>query len=165
MSEETTDAAVTYQDVIRTLELQAITTFEVRGRRRDGGFDDLEPPEESSTEEDEAIEVATGLPEIRIYVNETDQLLSVRAVLDEVSTHIEYRVDIAAGYRKAEPIDISNGELQAQVIELLALPNLFPYLRQTLSDLSSRLGYPLLLPLARLGGGQVRPLGRTARID
>lgn len=125
-------------DVIGRLELRDISTGELRARLS----------ADRSAEDDPD-------PEISLYVQETDEVLVVRARMSRLEARIGFVVDLAVRFDKNEAIELDSTE-QARFIELIAMPTLYPFLRQHVQDLTARLGEPLLLPLIRLGRGSVR---------
>jgi hypothetical protein len=157
MTEETSSSASEWPvyesaDAIARLELENIIPVELRARRRDGGFDDLPGPDLDATEEE--IAALRQVPQMQVFFQDHDELLFVRVRAEGMTDKVEYVADVAVTYRKREPFTMSD-LANSDFIDLLAMPNLYPYVRQCVSDLTSRVGDPLTLGIARFGRGSV----------
>ena len=60
------------------------------------------------------------------------------------------RVDAAASYRSKESVELSD-EIIADFGDNVAIMMLLPYVRQAVSDLGSRIGYEMTLPIIQRG--------------
>lgn len=149
-------------DAIARLEIENVIPVELRARRRDGGFDDLEAPDPNLSEEQ--IAELRQLPHMQVFMQEADVTVSVRVRAEGMTDKSEYVADIAIMYRKSEPFKMT--ELAtSDVIDLLAMPNLYPYLRQHIFDLTSRVADPLTFGIARFGRGSVQRLEEDIEVE
>lgn len=139
-------------DAIARLELENIIPIELRARRRDGGFDDLPGPDPEASEEE--IDAGRLVPQMQVFFQEQEQLLLVRVRAEGMTEKVEYVADVAVTYRKTVPFALAQ-PANSDVIDLLALPNLYPYVRQHVFDITSRVGDPLTFGIARFGRGSV----------
>lgn len=140
-------------EAIPMLELVDVITYELRGRRCDGGFSDIDV--DADDERDPGDDW-----DMQILARDGIEAVEIRAIMKKQTEEIAYTVDLAARYAKSEPFKIDKAE-QGRFIDFLALPNLYPYIRQAVQDLSSRLGHPLTLELLRVGRSPVQLVGTT----
>jgi hypothetical protein len=141
-----------YRDTIARIELENIIPIELRARRRDGGFDDLPAPDPDMSAE--AIEASRQVPQMQVFFQEQPELVLVRVRAEGMTEKVEYVADVAVTYRKSEPFRLDESA-NSDIIDLLALPNLYPYVRQHVLDITSRVGDPLTFGIARFGRGSV----------
>lgn len=132
---------------IEHLELTGLQVYELRVRRRDGGFTDVDAS-------------APGSPlsnmENRLFAQEDEHRLAVRVLVEHELDETVVTVDLAVAYTKSAAFTMTT-EAKALVIERLALPNAFPYIRQHISDLTQRAGAMVTVGLLRPGQGSVVP--------
>jgi hypothetical protein len=152
MAEQTDMPVYESPEAIAALELENIVPIELRARRRDGGFDDLPAPDPDL--DDRQAAEARQVPQMQVFLQEQAELVLVRVRAEGITDKSEYVADVAVTYRKSEPFQMSD-HANSDLIDLLALPNIYPYLRQHVFDLTSRIGDPLLFGIARFGRGSV----------
>lgn len=133
--------------IVDRLELVNVRAFELTGRRKDGGFEDLQLPGDDWVEPDK-------VPEIQFYVQQDDKHLSIRGVVEVENRIVSCRADVAVTYAKSQPIEVTEDHM-AEFISRVALANVYPFMRQHVYDLSSRLGSPLTLGLMKIRPGMV----------
>lgn len=129
----------TIADIVGLVELQGIATFEL-GAKRAAESGEIEPE-----------------PEMQLFFQDSDEVVNVRVRLARNDSSLDFVVDVAVQYEKSKPFSMEI-EQQTAFIEALALPAAFPYIRQHVQDLTTRLGDPLHLPLLRIESGSVTPL-------
>lgn len=133
-------------EVLPYLELEGFQTYELRARRRDEVHED-ELPDGLDTD-------GEGLAFLRMHANQNDDQLMLRVAATSASDLLVINVDMAVRFVKAQAIHLDQDVLGV-FIEKVAIMALFPYLRQAVHDLSSRLGAPMTLHLLRAGGVSV----------
>lgn len=141
------------RQVIRAFEVSGIQILELAGRRKlgDTPSESVAPPE--SRPED---------MEFRVYVHDSAEDFRVRVELEYETEKLELKVDAVVKYSKSEPFMVAD-ELNDALIQELAIMTLFPFLRQNVHDLSSRLGHPFLMGLLQLGS--LRPQSSEVEPD
>ena len=148
-----------FLDLVSEVDLAKIVHYELRGRRRDGGFDDLDDNPELENEVDGDIEskaivaeapgfVSTEPWQVDVLTRQTADQLAVRVVSVTNSPQLEIVVDLAAIYRKRHPFIVSEGAF-TEFVEKVALMGLFPFLREAVQTQSTRLGAQITLGLLR----------------
>ncbi len=147
MTDDQVDIDASLAGLLANVELDRVEVFELRARRRDGGFDDLPVAEDVDDEQILAGQVGLGL---HLMLQTTDTEMAVRVIGSFEHLASAYTVDLAAIYAMREPSKIDELAVKP-FIEQVAMMALFPYIRQHLHDLSQRLGHPVTLPLLRAG--------------
>ena len=127
-------------EAVTLLEFVDITVYEVRGRRRDGGFGDL--PEDSTDDK------GAGQLQVNLLMNDGPEILAIRAQCVTSSADVVVSYDAAALYRKAEPVKFDRA-ISAAFVENVAIMTLYPFLREGVHEVSSRLGFPIKMGLIK----------------
>lgn len=133
------------------LELRGFRTFGVSGRRRDGGYDDVPPPEEGAELADE---VEPKSREMQINFQEDAGRISVRVRIELDAPMCVVEVDMTVLYSKSEPF-MMTPEVKAEFVQGVALMNLWPFIRQHVFDVSQRLDATTTIGLLRSGAGHL----------
>jgi hypothetical protein len=128
------------REAANLLEFVDVTVYESRGQRRDGGFGDLV---EDSTDDE-----GKGQLQIEILISDGPEVLAVRAQSTTTSADVVVSYDAAAVYRKAEPIALDPATSRAFITNI-AIMTLYPFLREGVHEVSSRLGFPIKLSMLR----------------
>lgn len=153
MTEAQLKSIDTLDEANKELDLADIKTYEVRGRRRDGGFDDME--------NDDSTDGPTA--PIEILIRDGDEAFTVRLRLEQSAPKGTVHVDLAGIFRKVTPGRKLSTEVQQEFISTTAIAALYPYLRQAVSDVAGRLGFKLLLGLLDVQSvGEPRLTGHEA---
>lgn len=150
-----------FRELIAELELVQIITYELRARRRDGGFEDLEVTPDLHNVADAGVDskaivaqsakfVSSEPWEVQVMTRQDELQLAVRAVAVANSPELEVVVDLAAVYQKREPFEVDEATFE-QFVQEVALMGVFPFLREAVHSQSVRLGAPLTLGLLRAG--------------
>lgn len=147
MTEEPTTEPTREQllrEVLPYLELTGVHFLELSARRLDyhPDSDDLPPTPEGLQESDVA--------QLNVEARQTDEKFVVRVQggLDTDSVHV--RITAAATYSKLQPIAL-DGPTTSVFIEKVAIMAMYPFIRQAVHDMSSRVGSPATLHLLRAG--------------
>ncbi|GLZ41112.1 hypothetical protein [Actinokineospora sp. NBRC 105648] len=140
------DQRAQLQEMVADLELVQVRCYEVRARARDGfaSADD--------------VEVAEGDPvDMRVLVRHADDRLGVRVRTDIQSKDVEVYVDIAVYYAVPPGAEYPR-DVQASFVSSVAIFTVFPFLRETIADVTRRVGVdPHLLRLLRPGDIDINP--------
>ena len=138
------------QEIIDLLALEGFTTLELSGRRRDAeappaSDEEFRAPRAEQTKP--ADDEPSGDWALHSFIrNETGTLsVRLRATTDSADL-VDVVVDLAVTYTKAEPFEPSDEVLELFLRDV-AVMQLFPYVRQAMSDLTGRLGAPLTMPM------------------
>lgn len=128
-------------DLVEVATLAAVVTYEVGGRRRDGGFEDVEPL---------PMDGAANEPEFQVLVQQVGGRFAVRLrgtmTADDV---VDLVADVAAIYDA--DVDEVAPAIMSEFVQDVAVMMLFPYVRQHFQDVSSRLGHPVTLQVLKMG--------------
>lgn len=90
-------------------------------------------------------------PELQVMVKNEDDILSVRCVATVSSPDARYVADAVATFRAAHPLNV-DPSVHREFVERAGLISLYPFVRQAIFDLSTRLGSgEVLLGLFRPG--------------
>lgn len=128
-------------ELLEFLTLDEVNFNELRAKRRD-------------VVEGEEIED----PTIRVYVRDTHPTLFVRCVVEAKSPDGEYCVDAIARFSIADEVEISE-EVAHEFVERVGVMAVYPFVREAMSNLSTRLGGGhMLLGLFRPGRVEMAPL-------
>jgi hypothetical protein len=125
-------------ELVERIHLADVITYELRGRRRDGEFDDLSPVDD--------------IPDGQVRWNskfgyfQNHQTVALRAKNYVDSDKVELVVDIAAVFVKDGAFAIDD-QVLGEFLGLTGVMALYPYLRHSVQDLSTRLGAPVTLDL------------------
>ena len=138
--------------LVDLLTLDGFRTLELAGRRRDA------EPVPSSDEEFKAssdhtpkppaeLDGAPGKWTMQSFIRDDADSLAVRLRTTLESTALtEVVVDVAVKYAKTDEFQIEHEALE-YFLRDVAVMQLFPYVRQSLSDLTGRLGSTVTLPM------------------
>jgi hypothetical protein len=123
--------------LIDEVSLSGFITYELAGRRRDGGFGDTGEPVEAT------------VPTMQVLVQETPEQIAVR-LRGHLNTErlVDLVADMSAIYNKTSPFTAEEDVLH-EFVRHVAVMSLYPYVRQQIHDLGSRLGQPLTLELLK----------------
>jgi len=130
------------------LEFENVVVYEARGQRRDGGFEDLI--------EDTTNAEGKGQLRMDLLVQDGNEGLAIRAQCVTGSADAVVTYDAAVVYRKAEPMSMDTATTTA-FITSVGLMTLYPFLREGVHQVSTRLGVtPIRLGLLRAGQADVQ---------
>jgi hypothetical protein len=133
----TTTSVASAADLLPLVELTAITTYEVGGRRGEEKPDDAGSSESSD--------------DFQIKVRLSDSDLETRARVRVDSAQAELIADVSATYTFTEPLELSR-EVVGEFVERVGVMSVFPYLREAIHTTASRLGVDApVLGLLRAG--------------
>lgn len=124
------------QDLLEVVELDGIEVYEISGRGVDHG----------------SVEGFEETYDIKVAVNVTSEYLKTRFTMTFNAAVGEYRVDLAARYRIEEQgLDIPRAAT-VDFAERVGVMAAFPFLRENIYNIASRLGDPIpVLGLVRQG--------------
>ena len=143
-------------EAVALLEFADVIVYETRGQRRDGGFDDLL--------EDSTNGQGNGELRMDLLVQDGPEGLAIRAQCITSSPDVVVSYDAAVVYRKAEPLKLDGATTSAFIVSA-GLMTLYPFLREGVHEVSSRLGFPIKMGLLKRGEAEVRLNGVQASID
>lgn len=135
-------------EAVSLLEFVDVIVYESRGQRRDGGFADL-------LEEEATNEPGIGQIKMDLLVMDSPDVLAIRAQCITASADVVVSYDAAALYRKAEPIALDGPTSEAFVANV-GIMTLYPFLREGVHEVSSRLGSPIKLGLLKREQNEVQ---------
>lgn len=141
-------------EAFEELEFVNIMTYELRGRRRNGGFEDL--PAADEREGDGTAELSP----VQVMIRDDDSTFAVRLQLEESVPRGVVRVDLAGIFSKATPGRALAPSVQHEFVQRVAVPAIYPHLRQAVFDLAGRLGFRLMLGLLRVDSMDLTPQGQ-----
>lgn len=105
------------------------------------------------------------LPVMEIELNESHDFLMVRMNLSMSTEHANYAVDAVVTYEYQEPVTFDEN-VRSEFIEKAAIMALYPFLREAIVDLASKLRHPLpILGLLRPGDIHINQSQATANHD
>lgn len=134
-------------EIVANIEMATITVFGLSVQR---ATDDEGNIPEVSLEDFRA--PTPG--QIRAMFQEDEDTVSVRLLGEQPTPGALVEFDLAVTYGKARPFGIDDS-VRPQFIQNYAVMTLYPYVRQHVHDLTSRIGLPAVLPLIRIGSGSV----------
>lgn len=141
MSEASSIEVESAADVVPHVQLRDIAFLEQSARRADGGFQDLTLPEA----EDESP------TQFNLLMQRDEQQLTYRLAVRVITQSGEVKSDVAGRWELDENLSISD-EVSLEFANKVAVFSLFPYIRESVHQLSSTvLRQPLLLPMIRQG--------------
>jgi hypothetical protein len=132
------------REVVPHLELTGIHFLELSARRLDylPDSDDL-PSMLDELEEDDPVQMG-------VAARQTDEQLLVRVQGGINTDSVHVRITAAATFAKLQPVDL-DGPTTSVFIERVAIMSMYPFIRQAVHDMSTRLGAPATLHLLRAG--------------
>lgn len=132
------------REVVPHLELTGVHFLELGARRLDyqPDADDL-PPVLAELDE-------TDVAEMGVAARQTDEQLLVRVQGGINTDNVHVRITAAATFAKLQPV-VLDGPTTSVFIEKVAIMAIYPFIRQAVHDMSSRLGSPATLHLLRAG--------------
>lgn len=141
-------APETAANILGLVSLSGFVTYELTARRRDGLIPmDAEAPGPFDAGQEPTQDLRDQWA-MQVMVQDEADLFAVRTRGTTSSDDVyEVVVDMAAIYRKNEPFVLSNQHATDEFVRGIALMQLFPYLRQQVHDLTTRLGAPITLGL------------------
>lgn len=131
-------------EVLPDLELTGIHFLELNARRLDYEADDDDVPGELDELDDD------NVPVMGVAARQTDDQLLIKVQGTIRTDTVQVRITAAATYSKAKPFDM-DGPTTSVFIERVAIMAMYPFIRQAVHDMSSRLGAPATLHLLRAG--------------
>jgi hypothetical protein len=135
-------------EAISVLDFVDIIVYESRGQRRDGGFTDLldDAPEQPGTAQ----------LRMDVRVSDSPDALAIRAQCLAASPDVVVAYDAAVIYRKTEPVALERPTSEAFVSNV-GIVALYPFLREGIHEVSSRLGFPIKLGMVKREDGEAQP--------
>ncbi|SHG32893.1 hypothetical protein [Streptoalloteichus hindustanus] len=131
------------EELLSLAEVEDVQFYEVHGRVLEG----LDPVESGGYDDG-----LTEQPHATSRVLLQDDSLGFRLRLTVRSPLAEYVSDAAVLFRLAEPVSDIDPDIVGAFIQREAFPVLYPFVRQSIFDLASRMGVEsVVLSLARLG--------------
>lgn len=134
-------SVVNIADLAAMVELRDIAFFEVHAERSDAEI----------SSDDAEIETPVNI-DIQVQERHAETQIEVRCKLRAEDRQARYTVDAAARYEVAWPVQLS-AELMREFVERVGVMAVYPYLREALQDLASKLRLDApVLGLLRPGG-------------
>ena len=146
MSDATPTAQDRLMEVLPSLEFTGIQVMELRGRRCDY-------VSEGNGSNEEALPEVEGT-QMAVNVLQAEEELIVRITGGATTDKVQVDVTIDGRFSKSVPDDI-DGPTLGLFVEKVAIMSIYPFIRQAVHDMSSRLGAPATLHLLRAGQIQV----------
>lgn len=144
MTGETT-AVSSASEMLPLIELTAITSYEIAGRRA------------SSPEAD-----PIGADDLNVMIRGDERSLETRARMHVVSTDAEFVADVSATYTYSHALEVPQ-EVVTEFVERVGIMTVFPYLREAIHTTASRLGVDQpVLGLIRAGGFRLNLAGEES---
>jgi hypothetical protein len=128
------------KEAVSLLEFVDIIVYQTRGQRRDGGFGDLL--------EDGTNDQGNGQLRVDLLVNDGPEIMAIRAQCVTSSADVVVSYDAAVLYRKAEPVALDPATTEAFITNV-GVMTLYPFIREGVHEVSSRLGFPIKLGLIK----------------
>lgn len=128
---------LTLQDAVDNLDFAGVEFYAIEGRRK----------ETASAEDEDGWDADVRMD--RAY-RTVDHGVDYRCQVIVSFPRGEVTVDAAALFRSEQPIDF-NRDVVGEFGTSVAIMALYPYIRQAVDDLGSRLGFHTQLPLLRRG--------------
>ena len=85
-----------------------------------------------------------------VNVLQSEEWLVVRITGGAITEHVQVEVTIDGRFAKSDPGEL-DGETIGTFVERVAIMSMYPFIRQAVHDMSSRLGAPATLHLLRAG--------------
>lgn len=126
-------------EAVSLLDFQDVIYYELRGQRRDG-FDDLADFEGDPDRPPKW--------ELNVLTSDASSSLAVRGQLKTEGEMAVVQVDVAVVFAKHEEFSLPESVRDAFLVNV-GLMTLFPYLRESVHELSTKLGESLRLSLLR----------------
>lgn len=131
------------RDVLPGLELVGVQVMELAGSRRDFVSDD-----DDGRQSEELLEVDGT--QMAVNVLQSEEWLIVRIAGGATTDQVHVRVTIDGRFSKSDPAQLGDEALSV-FVERVAIMSMYPFVRQAVHDMSSRLGAPATLHLLRAG--------------
>jgi hypothetical protein len=142
-SQQSTNPEQALLDVLPLLELSGVQFMELSGRRRDY------EPEGDTPESMEDLE-EKDVTAMGVQVHQDDESVIVRVQGGVHTDSVRVNVTTAARFTKSEPV-VLDAPTIGIFVEKVAIMAIYPFIRQAVHDMSSRLGAPATLHLLRAG--------------
>lgn len=127
------------------LSLSGVQFYEVRGNLYAGGtFNDSKE---------------SGSQEVEFHIALVNDLFATRMRVTVYGELGRYRTDLAALFTLSEEIEVPSRRILSRFLETDSIPILYPFVRQSLWDTSSRLGHEeILLDSVEMADVKIHPV-------